>query len=113
MKPRGALNVWKCDACGQFTGAIHVDEGVTPMFLACRRTPGCTGTAVSAMYPADLPIPLDVLASVRWEWARASTTQLKRWRRDRDPMYEHCTRGGLVIRPITADGDKLLAELAS
>lgn len=78
------------------------------MMLACRRTPGCTGHAVSAFYP-DGPPPQYVLDHLDWEWAQPSRTQMKAWRRERDPMFEHCARGGLVLRPISDAGRAALS----
>ena len=107
MTPKGSINAWKCPTCGGLTVAIHVDDGVTPMFLACRRTPGCTGMAVSSGYPSP-PIPLHIRLLCEWEWFAPSSTQLKRYRREDPAMYEHCRKGGLEIQPITDAGRRLL-----
>ena len=93
--PAGAVNSWKCDECGRLTNAIHVDEGVTPMFLACRATPGCAGRAVSAGYPSP-PVPPHVADNIGWEWYKPT----ERWARRKGPeMLKHVRSGGLAIRP--------------
>lgn len=96
MMPTGSINAWKCDACGGLTVAIHADEGVTPMFLACRRTEGCNGRAVSAGYP-DPPIPDEIVSLLAWEWYRPTD----RWaRRQGREMQDHVRNGGLVLRAL-------------
>lgn len=96
MMPAGSINAWQCEACGKLTVAIHADEGVTPMFLACRATPGCDGMAVSAGYP-DPPIPDHIIELLAWEWYRPT----RKWARRKGPeMLDHVQRGGLVIRAL-------------
>lgn len=107
MMPAGSINAWKCPTCRGLTVAVHVDQGVTPMFLACRATPRCQGRAVSAGYPSA-PIPPSILAAVGFEWRAASMTELKRYRRENPPMYEHCRAGGLVIDMLSDRGRALL-----
>lgn len=77
------VNAYTCDTCGLNTVTIDVDLGVTPMFLACRRTPGCKGRGVSAGYPKADP-PAELLAHLDWEWYLA------------DPAHEL-----LALRPRT------------
>jgi hypothetical protein len=89
----GRHNAYRCDDCGHFTVVVHVDTGVTPMFLACRATEGCKGQGVSLGYPEG-PIPKSMLPA-RWEWYRPTSD---------DPilnhpgMREHVERGGLALR---------------
>ena len=111
MMPAGSINAWKCPTCGGLTVAIHVDDGVTPMFLACRRTPGCTGSAVSSGYPSTV-VPPRIRELCEWEWFTPSASQMKRYRRDHPAMYDHCRRGGLELRPITDAGRRLLGAAA-
>lgn len=106
MRP-GAVNAWKCDDCGGLTVAVHVDEGTTPMFLGCRRTPGCKGRAVSSMYP-EPPIPADVLGLLAWEWFMPSAKKIRRMEPE---MREHCRQGGLVIRPLSDAGRQALSTV--
>jgi hypothetical protein len=80
--PVGAKNAYFCDECKRYTVVIHVDAGVTPMFLACRATGtvgDCTGRAHSTNYQrepwpetdkAGRPIP-----GAAWEWFAESETQ--------------------------------------
>ncbi len=35
MSATAEVNGWTCDTCGETTYCVHVDDGVTPMFLAC------------------------------------------------------------------------------
>lgn len=104
MSPAGAVNAWKCDRCGRLTVAVHIDEGVTPMFLACRASEGCEGRAISVGYPPP-PVPEHVLKRLAFEWYRPSD----RWARRQSPaMAEHIARGGLVIRELTDAGRAVL-----
>ena len=93
--PAGAVNAWRCRECGAFTVAVHRDEGVTPMFLACRATPGCPGRAVSLGYPSG-PRPASIPAPA-WEWYRPDGKDL---RRQNAAMRNHIANGGLALRPI-------------
>lgn len=61
------VNAYNCEVCKANTVTIDVDPGVTPMFLGCRRTPNCKGTAVSSGYP-DLEPPPHIMAGLQWEW---------------------------------------------
>ena len=106
MMPRGSVNAWECPTCGRLTVAVHVDEGVTPMFLACRAKDGrCQSMGVSLGYR-----PFDKHAVVEWEWAKPSATQMKRMHREEPDMYDHVSRGGLVLRPLTEAGLLALTE---
>ena len=55
MKER--INQYTCRDCKESTVTVDVDEGVTPMFLACRATPDCKGTMASAMYRGNQTHP--------------------------------------------------------
>jgi len=107
MTANRIINGWYCSTCGQVTVVVHVDAGVTPMFLACRATPGCAGVGQSLGYPPIIPSN-EVLDTVAHEWAVPSRTQMKAWKRAGDPMYDHVARGGLVLRPLTDDGRRVL-----
>lgn len=113
----GALNAWFDPECGQATFAIQVAHGVTPMFLACRATDGCPGTAASLMYPwertatysrtrEDGTISPQVAERVRWEWYRPDGQAILELPRE---AREHVGQGGLLLRPITDRGRELLA----
>lgn len=105
MMPKGSINAWKCDTCGGLTVAIHADEGVTPMWLACRRTPGCPGNAVSAGYPPP-PIPPHILDLLAWEWFRPTAQQVRRMKRTNPEMAAHIERGGLDLRLLAESEDR-------
>ena len=96
MMPAGSINAWQCEVCGGLTVAIHADEGVTPMFLACRSTEGCKGRAVSSGYPPP-PIPDHIVSLLAWEWYRPTNKQARRMGRE---MREHVRLGGLVLRAL-------------
>jgi hypothetical protein len=90
----GRHNAYRCDDCGAYTVVVHVDAGVTPMFLACRATESCRGRGVSLGYPSG-PIPAHLLPA-RWEWYRPERGD--RVLRD-VALRQHVEQGGLVLRP--------------
>lgn len=93
--PHHGTNAYTCPVCHLNTVTIDVDPGVTPMFLGCRRTPGCTGMATSAGYPAGPP-PEELLKHLDWEW---STPTEREFRKLSHETKDHVERGGLVLRP--------------
>lgn len=110
MSTNRIINGWHCDVCGRATIVVHVDLGVTPMLLRCRATPGCAGVGRSLGYPPFTP-PQAVLDLVELEWALPSVTQMKAWKRAHDPMYDHVLADGLVLRPLTDAGRRVLDTL--
>lgn len=100
----GSINAWKCPECDGLTVAVHVDAGVTPMFLRCRFTEGCRGMAVSQMYPAP-PVPGWIMLLLDWEWYKPTAAETAKLNHE---MREHIERGGLDIRPLSAAGRALL-----
>jgi hypothetical protein len=102
-------NAYYCEACGGYVVTIDRDEGVTPMFLACRvkgeptdPRNDCKGTSRSMMYPAEpwpekdgfgQPIPTEPT----WEWYMPSTDEANALDRD---VFEHVQKGGLLFRRI-------------
>lgn len=110
----GAVNVWWCKACGEFTVGIHAEDGVTPMFLACQ---ACGQIAVSLMYPWDAakfrgsqqpdePIPEWARIRLGWEWYRPTGREM---RTASPEVREHARAGGLLPRPLTRAGREALA----
>lgn len=91
----GAINAYICAKCGALTVVRHVDAGVTPMFLACRRPSGCDEMARSAGYPPNPP--QKVIDAVRWEWYRPDHTEFDKLDQ---VMKDHIKRGGLILRPV-------------
>jgi hypothetical protein len=94
----GDINGYLCPECGRTTVVIHVDDGVTPMFLACRAdghepTEECMGLAVSLMYPPGPPP-----SEPEWEWYRPTPRQARRMSVE---MQEHIDKGGLALRRRT------------
>jgi hypothetical protein len=107
---RGDVNGYTCDQCGHHTYIVHVDDGVTPMFLACRyegKDPGeaeCKGQGTSLMYPSP-PIPEHVKRAVGWEWFKP--LDLDGYG---EGMRDHIERGGLDLRPLTDEGRQVLGD---
>ena len=106
----GRVNAYKCDSCGRYTVTIDRDEGVTPMFLACRADGTedfkCNGRAVSLGYPQG---PTPDWAVPAWEWYKPSRIEMHGLSPE---MRDHVQRGGLMLRKIvraasqeTAAGD--------
>lgn len=109
---RGEINGWRCSTCLRVTYYVHVDDGVTPMFMACRasgKDPGpdsCGGMGASLMYPSALP-PAHVVAAVQWEWYKPTFIELEGMDAG---AREHVGRGGLLARQLTKAGRAILAE---
>lgn len=103
MMPRGAVNGWRCDKCGRHTVAVHVDAGVTPMFLACRASgePNC-GRAVSTGYRTSYVLSTEI----GWEWYRPGPTE----RRLSPDERAHVAQGGLLLRALTDAGRAALED---
>ena len=102
----GQKNAYYCETCGLYTLTIHRDDGVTPMFLACRAAGDvetCQGRAVSMMYRDVDSAPAHVQREPAWEWVRPKP---KRWKRGatfpkaRDPRRDEV----LELRKIGGDG---------
>jgi len=91
MKNR--VNAYDCPACGKPTVTIDADEGVTPMFVACRATVNCNSNfANSRMYEnCNGLIP-------EWEWYKPAKGEIRSMESD---MKRHIEMGGLCIRALT------------
>lgn len=91
------MNAYRCPDCGRVLLTVDVNEGVTPMFLACRKTPGCRGMSVSSGYP-DTPPPTS-LGEPTHEWYRPSQQEFDAM----EPAQQHhVLQGGLVLRERTS-----------
>lgn len=97
------LNAYRCPDCGGYIVTVDRDEGVTPMFLACRvkgdpSDPGndCKGRMASMGYPPE-PWPID--ATPTWEWYRPEGEAYAAMNAE---MRDHIDRGGLALRPLIA-----------
>lgn len=124
MSDRGEINGWACNGvanhrpgqihCGRTTYAIHVDDGVTPMFLACRAEgvepdkAECRGVGTSLMYPGERPVPAHVLDAIAWEWYRPIGRELVELN---EGTADHVEKGGLLIRALTDQGRELVEAL--
>lgn len=105
----GDKNAYWCPECHGYTVTIDVDDGVTPMFLACRAKGeptaadnDCTGTAQSMMYPRE-PWPgedgygNEIPTEPAWEWYAPRSTDAVRFGAD---IAEHVRKGGLLLRRV-------------
>lgn len=109
MSPKNRKNAYWCPDCHGYVVTIDLDEGVTPMFLACRvkGEPGspendCKGRMHSMMYPDEpwpevdghlTPIPTEPT----WEWYKPTL----KWARRKGPdVFEHVRKGGLMLRKL-------------
>lgn len=118
----GQVNGWWCPRCGRITYGIHLAHGVTPMYLGCRATPDCEGVGQSLMYPWNHQfLPDDRLpawlgrpgSGVTIEWYAPDAAELRRLTLEQPDVAEHVHKGGLLLRPLTSDGMRLLeARLA-
>lgn len=93
----GRENAYLCETCDRYTTTIDIDDGVTPMFLGCRVTPGCRGKAHSLGYPNG-PRPAHVPPPT-FEWYKPTEKQARRMGEE---MAYHVSRGGLALRPISS-----------
>lgn len=116
----GKKNLYVCDCCHKAVATWEVDEGVTPMFLACRvegdpSPDKCQGTMQSQMYPPE-PWPGRMTAHlssvekngqvttvevevatppVTYEWFKPDG---RSYRKLPPEMRDHVDRGGLDLR---------------
>jgi hypothetical protein len=112
----GRKNAYYCWDCQGYVVTIDRDEGVTPMFLACRvkgeptdPANDCKGRSTSMMYPDEPwsekdgygnPIPTEPT----WEWYSPDAAERKRLKRKDPGTFEHVQKGGLLLRKIGGDG---------
>ena len=80
------LNRYTCDTCCYEIVTIERQQGVTPMFLACKSAKRCTGMMVSAMYRG-------VVGLASFEW-RTPTKQ--EYRKLPSATKNHGDLGGLI-----------------
>jgi hypothetical protein len=106
-------NAYYCEECRGYIVTIDRDEGVTPMFLACRvkgdpadASNDCKGTSRSMMYPPE-PWPEKdgfgkaIPTEPTWEWYAPDSDERKRLRRHDPGTFDHVDRGGLLLRPVS------------
>jgi hypothetical protein len=104
-------NAYWCPECHGYVVTIDLDEGVTPMFLACRvlgepKDPAntCTGRMHSMMYPEE-PWPAEdgygnpIPTVPTWEWYMPDAAELRKMGRE---GREHARKGGLSLRQRNA-----------
>lgn len=82
------------------TITIDRDEGTTPFMIGCRH-PRCDKTAYSSFYPdhAQLLHPTH-------QWYAPARRELKKLRKTDPATYDHCTKGGLILRELTGHEQK-------
>lgn len=109
------LNAYYCEKCRGYVVTEDVDEGVTPMFLACRvkgdpsdPANNCKGTSRSLMYP-EQPWPerdgygQRIPTRPTWEWYRPTSADFRAFAlvmtsERLASLQDHVDRGGLDIR---------------
>jgi hypothetical protein len=84
--PKDKKNIYECPA-GHLTVTEDRDEGVTPMFMECKR-PGCNRQSASMMY--NVPQFL----TAEYEWYKPNPEDVKPYEQ------EHVSKGGLLLREI-------------
>lgn len=89
-------NAYFCPDCYHTTVTVDVDEGVTPMFIACGN---CGKTAGSFMYqlPGCIALPSGQMGGTdaTHEWYKPNEEELK----DKTPAeQDHVKQGGLLLR---------------
>lgn len=89
----GKYNAYLCKECNLGYLTLDVDRGVTPMFMPCYATEGCTGTAVSAGYPEG--DPPDEMGPPIIHWYIPSVSQM---RDHKISVQQHVAAGGLAAR---------------
>lgn len=90
----GMINAYRCDDCEKHRVVVHVDRGVTPMFLGCPDL-NCNGRGVSLGYPDQNNIPDKIRNNIGWEWYRPEYSD----KIMKDPgMRQHIKQGGLALR---------------
>lgn len=107
----GEKNAYWCEDCHGYVVTRDRDDGVTPMFLACRvkgeptdPDNDCTGTMRSMMYPAE-PWPErdelggEIPTEPTWEWYTPGRRELRKYGAE---TRDHVERGGLLLRRIEA-----------
>lgn len=109
MSTEGKKNAYFCESCQGYVITIDRDEGVTPMFLACRvkgdpkdAANDCDGRMTSTMYPDEPWPPEDgygnaIPTEPTWEWYKPDAEETAKL----EPgTREHVERGGLMLRQI-------------
>jgi hypothetical protein len=108
----GARNAYQCQKCKGHVVTVHVDPGVTPMFLACRVNgePAarvedviCDGQMVSGMYR---PFS-EELGEPTYEWY---TPEKREYSRLPFRTKDHVDMGGLLLRPIITKSESETAD---
>lgn len=100
-------NCYVCNVCHGLTVTVDVDEGVTPMFIRCKRIDSqyteervirkqCNGTARSGLYP-KAPRPSTIPAP-KFEWYNPTTTELSKLDEE---TQDYVLKGGLLLRERT------------
>lgn len=84
------LNCYTCKECNYSIVTIDRDEGVTPMFLACRNPKKCAGTMQSHGYRGVIGTPTH-------EWRRPPRAERRKMS---TAMQEYFRKGGLELYEI-------------
>lgn len=115
------INAYVCESCKRVTVTVNVDDGVTPMFMACpfptvkesilSKGSVCGMQAVSFMYRLAPCFYSNPLLAAEWEWYKPSEQEAI------DKKYtqaakDHVAAGGLMLRART-DKEPIMVGPAS
>ena len=95
VSARPKVNAYDCPICNKAAITRDVDDGVTPMLLGCRMTPGCKGLSQSRFYR----VPQEWWDCARFEWYKPTEKQARKMS---EGMRGHIQQGGLVLREVPA-----------
>lgn len=106
---KGEKNAYWCRDCHGYVVTLDVEDGVTPMFLACRvggepDKDRCSGTMESMMYPSEPWPDKDgfghaIPTEPTWEWYKP---RRREYRKLDAASRDHVDKGGLLLRRINA-----------
>jgi hypothetical protein len=99
-------NFWRCTTCGGFLVGVDIDDGATPMRLACKSMPGaadrgtghCPGEMHSGWYADPANWPEQVPRVPHAVFYKPGHYQREQMRKKYPMLYRHVINGGLVWR---------------
>lgn len=94
MEEKGKINKYICEVCGESIVTVNRDDGVTPMYLACRVNQD--GMSVSQWYHVSQDL------TPTYEWYKPEPDEYLTLDAD---TIEHLKLGGLLIRKIGGQKD--------
>lgn len=99
-----AWNYYKCKnpKCGKVVVTVDVDNGTTPMMLACPEN-RCGHKMMSAGYPELTKWPLSAQKTAEGEWYRVGPWERKKLKKKFPALHSHVMAGGLILRKATQE----------